>query len=132
MEELKRKPAYFVAIKNIVQCIETQLKSRFGDLGHEQSLSLCTILDPRYKTSMFIDESAAERAKSNLVTKVYNLMTDGTELTPLATAEPQSSREDDEEISVWRKRNSILEKRRVNPNQNLFQTAQREVELSAR
>lgn len=79
-------------------------------------MALCTILDPRYKISMFIDESAAERTKSNLVTKVYNLMTDETGLTPLATAEPQSSREDDEEISLWRKRNSILEKRRVNPN----------------
>lgn len=56
-------------------------------------------------------------------------MTDETELTPLVTAEPQSSREDDEEISLWRKINSIIEKRRVNPNQNLFQTAQREVEL---
>ncbi|CAG5000453.1 unnamed protein product [Parnassius apollo] len=78
MEELKRKPADFDAIKNIVQCIETQLKSRLGDLEHEQSLALCTTLDPRYKISMFIDESAAERAKSNLVTKVYNLMTDET------------------------------------------------------
>ncbi|CAB3240809.1 unnamed protein product [Arctia plantaginis] len=130
--EVKQKPAYYDSIKSFIECIEEQLEMKFKGIELNESLALCTILDPRYKMSMFLDEAATERAKSSLVNKVQDLLTDEigspSELPVKPVLEASISRADDENISLWRKRNLIIKKRRINPTRNLLQLAQQEVD----
>lgn len=127
LEELKKKPEYYDAVKHVIQNIESQLNARFLVIENEDNLAMCTILDPRFKLSMFIDENAATTTKTNVVTEVKNVMRQ-TESISQPVNFDDTSNMDDGEVSIWRKRNLILKQRKANPMQNISNLAQQEME----
>lgn len=129
--ELKKRSEYCDAIKQVVECIETDLHSRFHELEYKEYLALCTILDPRYKMSMFIAEDAAVQAKLHLVATVLKLIKEEAEPIIEVKKEPEETSEircDIDEVNLWRRRNLILEQRTVNSNQDEATLAQKEVD----
>uniref|UniRef100_A0AAR5PAX1 BED-type domain-containing protein n=1 Tax=Dendroctonus ponderosae TaxID=77166 RepID=A0AAR5PAX1_DENPD len=59
-------------IKNMVEKLKFELKSRFKDIQENHLIAQATILDPRFKKFGFIDEEDYKRAVENLYTEVAN------------------------------------------------------------
>ena len=134
IQELHKRPDCYSSVKEVVESIEKELKERFDGIENDPNLALCTILDPRYKMSMFLDESAADTAKLNLISDVELLLKHNKDLinhSKLEDSQTSSDNDDDEEeeqLSLWRRRTMILEKRRADLIENKRMVAEEEVE----
>lgn len=62
------------SVKEVLRQLEQGVNDRFKNVEHSNTFALCTLLDPRYKTSVFSDPFAAKKAKENLVKNVTDLI----------------------------------------------------------
>ncbi|XP_035444373.2 zinc finger BED domain-containing protein 4-like [Spodoptera frugiperda] len=131
MKELEKKPRYHNFLENILIPFSTKLYEDFSSKEYEAKLAICTILDPRYKTEMFIDEvvvDTVEAAKSNLVSTVQQMIKNECQNETKSDEGDQSTMDDDAgEINLWRRRNLSIQNRRRCSDINQLMLAQQEV-----
>jgi hypothetical protein len=63
-------------VKQLVTLLSKGLKERLGNIEKNESISICAILDPRFKQHGFEDESAVEVTKSVILEKLTNNCSD--------------------------------------------------------
>ncbi|XP_022822782.1 zinc finger BED domain-containing protein 4 isoform X1 [Spodoptera litura] len=133
MKELEKKPRYHNFLENILKPFSTKLYEDFSSKEYEAKLAICTILDPRYKTEMFIDEvvvDTVETAKSNLVVAVQQMIKNECQNETNSDPGDQSTMEDDDadgEINLWRRRSLSIRNRKKCSDFNQLVLAQQEV-----
>ncbi|KOB74120.1 Uncharacterized protein OBRU01_02555 [Operophtera brumata] len=94
-----------------VNVIINQLKIRLGPIEHSGTFSICTLLDPRYKTHCFQDKTASEKAKKTLIELVAteirkkNLNNSRPALPEPSTSAPSNI---SDKLSIWENLNEIL------------------------
>lgn len=83
--------------KNVLSYLSTGLYDRLGNVEMSTTLSICTFLDPRFKTLPFRSQSAIEKVKSNVTGLVKEIIKEHHEETTTPSLDPETTQSDDEE-----------------------------------
>lgn len=59
---------------SVVECLETGLKNRVGNVEYSNTLAVCTFLDPRFKGFAFKNQDALESIKNTVTTIVQEMV----------------------------------------------------------
>ena len=79
-------------VKEVLAQLEKGLNDRFKNIEHSKTFALCTFLDPRYKTGVFSDSTAARKAKTNVIEMVSEIINKNSKFAsaPVVSSEPVS------------------------------------------
>lgn len=73
-QEVLASPEFAVNAKVITKKLQKELNERVGKVEYSNTLSMCTFLDPRFKTIFFKNNDAIERTKKNVITALANII----------------------------------------------------------
>ncbi|KAH9634304.1 hypothetical protein HF086_011564 [Spodoptera exigua] len=131
MKEIEKKPQYYSRLENIFKQLRAKLYEDFSSTEYESKMAICTILDPRYKTAMFIDEvvgETVENAKSDLISAVQQMMKCESQNEMNSDHGDQNAMDvDDGEINLWRRRKLSIQNKKKCSDFNQLMLAQQEV-----
>ena len=89
---------FYGPIKKLINVLKKSLSYRFKDIEHNQTIALCTYLDPRFKEFAFKDKDALANIECMLLEKASELADDDVDVTPEFEENPQA---DINSQSVW-------------------------------
>ncbi|KAJ8938735.1 hypothetical protein NQ314_011364 [Rhamnusium bicolor] len=91
--------------RNVVKTLQSGLHERLGNVEYSNTLSICTFLDPRFKTYPFQNSDAVERVRKNVLGVLTSIINEMTPEKPNEDPELQSpnpmSSEPESEFSIW-------------------------------
>lgn len=99
--ELLKRPFNKVT-QTIIESLSNGLKKRFQNVEMSKSIGVATLLDPRFKTLAFENNTAAENAKQHLVSLVAQKQADTrTNVGQSHDTVASASTTGDDSLSVW-------------------------------
>lgn len=103
-ERMKERQDLHEDVKQVVTRLKYGITTRLGKVEHSLTYARCTFLDPRFKTTVFQDSTAADKAKSSVINSLNQMISAAASVDrPMQSTiqEPINDNEDDE-FSVWR------------------------------
>ena len=99
-DRMKEKQDVHEDVKQVVVRLKNGISSRLGKVEHNLTYARCTFLDPRFKTTVFQNSTAAENAKLSVIGSLNQITTVASSAdTQAIEVEPVHDSED--EFSVW-------------------------------
>ena len=93
-------------VHKVIQALKTGIENRLGNVENSNILTLCTFLDPRFKTIPFQNPHTAEKVKRNVTNVISNKRKSSQIVSNEGTSQSNSSESD--ELSPWNLFNKCL------------------------